>query len=173
MCGSIPLFDLELGEAARTCSRMGLLGDGDLLLASVGDVMALLTGDAVLGVATDNVWGIAMIPAFIVCLRPRPSNRFRSGFWEQSLNDSGILCPHSMQIRPTLFGSRLSYSFCHPSAVSQGKKRIPLDGALYDGSQQWYVCKETVSGCLYQYSSAMTPLKNELSKHSCIGSVAM
>ena len=80
LCASIPLFDLKLGEALRSCSRMGLLGDGDLLLGSVGDVMALLTGDAVLGVATDKVCGMAMTPAFVICLRPRPLRRFLSSF---------------------------------------------------------------------------------------------
>ena len=55
------------------CERAELLGDGDLLLGSVGDVMALLTGEAVLGVATESVCGLAMTPAFLKCPQSRAS----------------------------------------------------------------------------------------------------
>ena len=37
-----------------SCRYPGLLGETDLLLGSVGDVMALLTGESVLGVATER-----------------------------------------------------------------------------------------------------------------------
>ena len=55
------------------CERAELLGDGDLLLGSVDDVMALLTGEAVSGVATECVRSLAMTPAFLICPQLRPS----------------------------------------------------------------------------------------------------